>query len=159
MRKAIMLAASLGISALLGVAPLARAQGGPAAYAPGLGDLMSGTVQPHHTKLGLAGQNANWALAGYELDELREAFEAVAQYQGRWSDKPIAQMQAAIMTRPLESVEAAIKAGSRQGFLKAYAQVNAGCNSCHRATERAFVVIRTPTGSPFPDQEFRPANR
>jgi hypothetical protein len=154
-----MLAASLGIAAYLGVLPLAWAQGHPTAYVPGLGDLMNGSVQPHHIKLGLAGQNANWALAGYELDELREAFEAVAQYQRRWNDKPIAEMQAAIMNPPLEAVEAAIKAGSREGFVRAYAQVNTGCNSCHLGTERAFVVIRTPVGSPFADQEFRPTNR
>lgn len=159
MKKTFTLAASLGLAAFLSVPPLAWAQGHPPAYTPGLGDLMNGAVQPHHIKLGLAGQSANWALAGYELDELREAFEAVAEYQGRWNEKPIAEMQAAIMNARLAAVDAAIKAGSRQGFIEAYAQVNAGCNSCHLATERAFVVIRTPTRSPFADQEFRPAKR
>ncbi|HSI02334.1 MAG TPA: hypothetical protein VLA02_17165, partial [Reyranella sp.] len=39
-------------------------------YRPGLGDLMTMTVQPRHTKLGLAGQERNWTYAAYALHEL-----------------------------------------------------------------------------------------
>jgi len=35
-------------------------------YRPGLGDLMTTTVQPRHTKLGLAGRAQNWSYAAYD---------------------------------------------------------------------------------------------
>ena len=44
-------------------------------YRPGLGDLMTMTVQPRHIKLGIAGRENNWAFAAYELHELEEAAE------------------------------------------------------------------------------------
>ena len=46
-------------------------------YIPGLGDFMTAAVQPHHTKIGLAGHAANWPLAEYEAKELRETFEDI----------------------------------------------------------------------------------
>ena len=58
----------------------------PQAYRPGLGDLMTMTVQPRHIKLGLAGQEKNWPYAKYELHELEESFGAglahLAEIQG-----------------------------------------------------------------------------
>jgi hypothetical protein len=63
--------ASPALSALL------MAQSGPSApnttpYRPGLGDLMTMTVQPRHIKLGLA-RDHNWIYAAYELHELKGA--------------------------------------------------------------------------------------
>ena len=51
----------------------------PEPYRPGLGDLMTMTVQPRHIKLLLAGHEQNWPYAKYELHELQEAFERVVQ--------------------------------------------------------------------------------
>ena len=69
--------------AILGLAnaqtPAAPQGAAPQAYRPGLGDLMTMTVQPRHTKLGLAGQEKNWAYAAYELHELEESFERAAR--------------------------------------------------------------------------------
>src|SRR4029450_578987 len=48
-------------------------------YRPGLGDLMTMTVQPRHINLGLAGQEKNWVYAAYELHELEESFERAAR--------------------------------------------------------------------------------
>jgi hypothetical protein len=39
----------------------------PLPYRPGLGDLMTMTVQPRHIKLGLAGGEKNWAYAAYQI--------------------------------------------------------------------------------------------
>ena len=41
----------------------AAAQEPPQAYRPGLGDLMTMTVQPRHIKIALAGREKNWAYA------------------------------------------------------------------------------------------------
>ena len=41
-------------------------------------------------------------------------------------------------------------------FTRAYAQVTHGCNACHKSLEHPEVVIKSPVGSPYPDQDFRP---
>ena len=43
--------------------------------APGLGEYMT-TIQLHAGKLWFAAKTANWDLAGYELDELKETMDA-----------------------------------------------------------------------------------
>jgi hypothetical protein len=55
--------AILAIACALLLTPIAAGGQGspPAAYRPGLGDLMTMTVQPRHLKVGLAGQERNWA--------------------------------------------------------------------------------------------------
>ena len=43
-------------------------------YAPRLGDIM-GATQLRHFKLWYAGKEKNWALAGYELGQIKESFQ------------------------------------------------------------------------------------
>jgi hypothetical protein len=50
-----------------------------APYHAGLGELMTAFVQPRHIKLGLAGNEQNWPYASFELGELTEAFEDIAE--------------------------------------------------------------------------------
>src|SRR6185436_14804061 len=47
-----------------------------AAEASGLGEIMA-LQQMRHIKLWYAGSSANWELAAYELDELKEGFDDV----------------------------------------------------------------------------------
>jgi hypothetical protein len=68
----------------------------PPAYRPGLGDLMTMTVQPRHIKLGLAVQEKNWSFAAYELHELEGSFERVSRYWPQWKKKPIADMMTSV---------------------------------------------------------------
>lgn len=49
-----------------------------------MGDMMNTLVQPRHSKLGLAGQDANWPLASYALVELRQVFAGIAKAQPRF---------------------------------------------------------------------------
>ena len=51
---------------------------GPPSYRPGLGDLMTTTVQPRHIKLAFAGREKNWTYAAYEVHELDEAFDRLS---------------------------------------------------------------------------------
>ncbi len=53
-------------------------------YKPGLGELMS-TIQLHHAKLWFAGINKNWALADFEIGELKEAFNSAQTIE---TDRP-----------------------------------------------------------------------
>lgn len=131
-------------------------QGAPQTYRPGLGDLMTMTVQPRHTKLGLAGQEKNWVLAAYELHELEESFERAALVWPMYRQTNFTELVAATTKEPMEAVSTAIKAADAAKFTEAYGRLTATCNACHQATERGFVVIQTPKASSFPDQDFRP---
>jgi hypothetical protein len=57
----------------------AQTPGPQSACRPGLGDLMTMTVQPRHIKLALGGQEKNWTYAAYELHELQDAFDRAAR--------------------------------------------------------------------------------
>ena len=128
----------------------------PPAYRPGLGDLMTMTVQPRHTKLGLAGLEKNWVYAAYELHELEESFERVAHVWPTYRKANIAELIEATTKEPMQAVSEAIKAADAAKFADAYGRLTATCNACHQGTERPFVVIQSPKASPFPDQDFRP---
>jgi len=49
-------------------------------YKPGFGEFMS-SIQVHHSKLWFAGQNDNWKLADFEVNEIKETVEAIEKYQ------------------------------------------------------------------------------
>lgn len=132
-------------------------QAPPPAYRPGFGDLMIMTVQPRHTKLGLAGQEKNWAYAAYALHELEESFERAAEVWPMYEKTNMAELLPATTREPMEAVAQAIKSADSARFSAAYARLTQTCNACHVSTERAFVVIQAPRTSPFPDQDFRPA--
>jgi cytochrome c556 len=136
----------------------ALAQGNPpaSAYRPSLGDLMTMAVQPRHLKLGLAGQEKNWAYAAYELHELEESFERVAHVWPKWRQVEIAETIKATMEAPLEAVEQAIKARDAAGFTQTYARLTETCNACHQSANVGMIVIQVPKSSPFANQDFRP---
>ncbi len=117
---------------------------------------MTMTVQPRHTKLGLAGQEKNWVYAAYEQHELQEAFDRAARVWPMYRKADINALLASTMKEPMEAVAAAIKSADVGAFNEAYARLTDTCNACHQATERSFVAIRVPRASPFPDQDFRP---
>jgi len=128
----------------------------PQAYRPGLGDLMTMTVQPRHIKIALAGREKNWAYAKYELHELEEALQRVVQVWPRWRGLPLGGMVEAIGKGPMAAVAAAIEAKDADKFAAAMPQLAEGCNACHQAANVGMVVIKTPDASSFPDQDFRP---
>jgi len=125
-------------------------------YSPGLGDLMTATVQPRHTKLGLAAREGNWAYAAYEVHELKEAFDRAAKTWPKWRTFSISEMMASVTKEPMATLEQAIKAGDPGRVTTAYEQLTAACNTCHRSADRGVIVIQSPLASAFPDQDFRP---
>ncbi len=163
MRSSLPLVAALAIALGVATPDVAGAQQSPApapaAYRPDLGDLMTMTVQPRHTKLGLAGAAGNWTYAAYALHELEESFERAAKLWPKYRTYSIPDMFESVVREPMKAVEDAIKAGDSARFAAAYGTLTAACNTCHQSTERGFVVIQAPVGSPFPDQDFRPAKK
>jgi hypothetical protein len=149
----------LGLIALA-VAGRAAAQApGDTTYRPGLGDLMTMTIQPRHIKLGLAGRAGNWTYAAYELHELQEAFDRAMGVWPVWQSVPVGEMERAVMHDPFDALDQAIKAGDAARFTAAYKSLTDACDACHQAADRAFVVIRVPDQDFFPDQDFQPAKK
>ena len=121
-----------------------------------MGDLMNTLVQPRHLKLGLAGQAQNWPLAKYALEQLRAAFANIAAAKPKFAGFPVGELVDLALTPAFNAVDAAIKQQDAQKFASAFAQVTQGCNACHMELNHAFVVIKTPDVSAFPNQDFAP---
>lgn len=160
MRKRRTVLMLLLIAAVLMVAPMLGAAQTPQgeAYRPGLGDLMTMTVQPRHTKLAFAGQEKNWPYAAYELHELQEAFERSAHVWPQWRSVPIAAMITSVAQEPMAALAQAIKAADTTQFNTAFQKLTDACNTCHQSADRAVIVIQVPRASMFPDQDFRPVS-
>ncbi len=128
-------------------------------YTPGLGEIMTLT-QMRHVKLWFAGQNANWALASYELDELNEGLDDAAKFHPTHKDAelPIPQLIEKIMKSPIDQLEQVVKAQDADHFAKAFDALTEGCNSCHQATKFGFNVVTRPTANPYTNQSFQPAH-
>jgi hypothetical protein len=57
---------------------------------------------------------------------------------------------------PIQTIAAAIEAKDGTRFAKGYSALTDTCNACHVGTGRSFIVIQTPTSTPFSDQSFAP---
>jgi hypothetical protein len=154
-RRALVLitGATLAASAAAQTAPEGQA---PPAYRPGLGDLMTTTVQPRHTKLALAGRQKNWTYAAYELHELDEAFDRLSVQWPQWQRVRIVELVETMIREPIDDLGTAIEAKDETKFAVAYGKLTDACNACHQAAKRPFVVIQEPKEGMFPDQDFRP---
>src|SRR5690606_30885844 len=117
------------------------------AYVPGFGEFMN-TIQLHHAKLWFAGNNENWALAKYEIDEMKETFDDLEKYV---TDRPEVK-QIPMISPALDSMEQAIASQKQGRFQSAYLLLTNTCNNCHRATDHAFNVITMPSAPPVTDQ-------
>ena len=148
--------AAVLIAVLFPLSAVAQTAPPPEPYRPGLGDLMTMTVQPRHIKLALAGREKNWPYAKYELHELQESFERVVRVWPKFKGLPLDGMMDAITKGPMAEVSQAIEEKSSEKFTTAYGRLTEGCNACHQAANVGLVVIKAPDASSFPNQDFRP---
>lgn len=127
------------------------------AFKPGLGEIMS-LNQMRHAKLYFAGEQGNWGLANYELDELVEGFEDVEDFHPTHQSlpKPTTEMIPMYMNEPLEQMRKAIKDQNKADFSKAFQALTNGCNGCHIAASFGFNVVKQPTTPPYSNQDFQP---
>ena len=132
----------------------AQAPEGPPAYRPGLGDLMTTTVQPRHTKLAYAGRAKNWTYAAYEVHELEEAFDRLSVQWPQWQRLRIVELVETMIRQPMFDLAQAIRDKSESKYAVAYSELTNACNACHQAAKRGFVVIQEPKENMFPDQDF-----
>lgn len=125
---------------------------------PELADLM-GATQLRHFKLSFAGNLKNWELAGYELAKIRKTFEDAASLYPEFNGVRLAKLVDDVSKPALSEIGKAIAAKNSAAFSKAFKDLTAACNSCHRAAKVGFIVIRVPTTSPFSNQTFAPAQK
>jgi hypothetical protein len=126
----------------------------PVPYVLTMGDMMNTLIQPRHVKLGLAGAAGNWPLAAYALAEIRQAFAGIIKAQPKFHGYPVADLVDAALKQPLAAADDAIKQQDPKQFAAAYEQLTQGCNACHASLDHAFVVIKIPDASAFPNQDF-----
>ncbi|MFZ0844716.1 MAG: hypothetical protein WAM62_02920 [Pseudolabrys sp.] len=131
------------------------AAAGPKVYIPGLEQFMN-VILIEHNKLWFAAKARNWALAGYELGEIKEVMGDVQDVVPTFKNLPLAQMLDAVITKEIVDLEKAIEAKDFKQFAGAYDKLNAACNSCHQGTENEFVVIKRPTSPAFTNQDYKP---
>ena len=115
---------------------------------PHLSDIMV-QQQMRHLKLWFAGDAGNWALADYELDQLKDGFDDVAKLLGG----DLAQQY---VGGALSQLEKSIDAKDHEAFVSAFDGLSTGCNACHRTLDHAFIVIQRPALLPYSDQKFSP---
>jgi hypothetical protein len=141
--------AALIVLILLAISP-ARAEdaAGAEPYGPNIGDIMT-QQQERHIKLWFAGQGGNWPLADYEIGKLKDGFEDVnRQLGGDTVEKAVG--------GPVAALEKAIESKDRGSFTRAFDELAAGCNSCHRTLDHAFISIQRPSSQPYSNQSFAP---
>ena len=115
-----------------------------------IGEIMV-LQQMRHIKLWFAGRNGDWPLAEYEIDKLKDGFEEVNKLIGGDT------MEQAVGA-PVAALEKAVEAKDREAFTRGFDRLTAGCNSCHRLLDHAFIAIQRPTLLPYTDQSFAPPN-
>jgi flagellar biosynthesis protein FliQ len=107
-------------------------------YVPRLSDIMI-VIQIRHSKLFYAVKAKNWPLANFQYEQLVSSLREAERYYPR-------------TLPPMTHVDEI--ASSLSG---AFDELSAGCNRCHMAGDRAFIVIRRPSyTSAFSNQQYTP---
>ena len=101
-------------------------------------------TQLRHAKLWFAGEQNNWDLAAYEIDEVKEGLEDAARLFPTFDDFPVAEMIKTTIDPRIEEVEKAVRAKSSTKFVAAFDELTSGCNSCHAAASKPFIRIQRP---------------
>ena len=119
-------------------------------YKPGFGEFMS-SIQIHHAKLWFAGKNQNWELADFEMHEIGETIDAIKEYQTEREESKKVDM----LKPSLDAVNDAIQKKDPALFNSSYLLLTNTCNSCHKAVNFGFNVVKIPETPPFSNQAFK----
>ncbi len=140
-----MLKFAIAIAGCLLVVPVSSAE---EANDANIGEIMA-FQQERHFKLWFAGQAGNWPLADYEIGKLKDGFDDIDKLMG-------GDTVGKAVGGPIAALEKAIESKDKDSFTRAFGQLTAGCNSCHRTLDHAFIVIQRPTVLPYGNQSFAP---
>ena len=123
------------------------------ALAPGLGEYMT-TLQLHAGKLWFAVKAANWELAQYELDELKETMEAAKGLNAEKGGVKISNVLDAVVQTQVAQLAESIKRKSPTEFQKSYDETLSACNGCHTESGHKFIRIIRPAVPPVTNQQW-----
>src|SRR5438270_4642437 len=116
---ALLIAGSVGLAAIAigypahSAAPATPPPGGGLTildFKPAMDDLMTMLIQPRHMKLYDAGQQQNWSLAGFELNELGAALRRIGQTSPKYRDFCVDATVQSIFQPKIQAMTAAITA-------------------------------------------------
>jgi hypothetical protein len=131
------------------------------AYHPELGEQMLG-IQIRHARLWYAGQAQNWTLAAFELQELKEAFDAVVEQNPEhaiFQPQRLADILPALTKQSIVTLRDAIDHGNKAEFEHAYDGLSAACTGCHHIAGNDFLVIQRPTAPILDNLRTLPAEK
>ena len=126
--------------ALVASVIFAAAQPAKEPYQPGLGEFMTAT-QLRHAKLWFAGEQNNWDLAAYEIDEVKEVLEDAATLFPTFDGFPVAEMIKTIIDPRIEEVEKAVRAKSSIKFVAAFDGLPAAAIAATRQLESRLYAF------------------
>ena len=111
---------------------------------PGLGTVM---IEYAHrfTTMYYSAKGGNWAMADYQLKEMREIQEV-----GETTRPARAAMLKAFESANLDKLAETIKAKDLKKFNAAFKETVTECNSCHAANDFPFIKYQLPKASPSP---------
>jgi hypothetical protein len=121
--------------------------------APGLGEFMT-TIQLHAGKLWFAAKAANWELAKYELDELKETMEAAKGLNEEKNGVKISNVLDSVLQTQVANLEKTMESKSQSAFKKSYDETLSACNGCHTEAGYKFIHIVRPTAPPVTNQKW-----
>jgi hypothetical protein len=117
-------------------------------------------VGHHFANLWLAGKEANWPLAEFNLAEtkshLRWAVRIIPNRKVGESDVDLAAILEAMENAPLARLGEAIAARDAEAFERAYRYTLETCYACHKASDKAFLKLRIPAAPDAPILNFDP---
>jgi hypothetical protein len=120
---------------------------------PGLGEFMT-TMQLHVSKLWFAAKASNPELAGYELDELREAMEGAKSLHEVKNGVNVSNVLDSVLQTQIAQLAKSINRKNHNDFQKAYDETLSACNGCHEESGRNFIHIIRPTIPPVSNQRW-----
>jgi hypothetical protein len=98
-----------------------------------------------HNELYWAGTDANWRLAGYHADKIRDAIEkGIERRPGR------ADSARRFLDETLPAFDRALEREDTAAFAAAFDRLTRGCNGCHSGEDVEFIEIRTPERRIYP---------
>src|SRR5215475_4561558 len=121
--------------------------------APGLGEYMT-TIQLHAGKLWFAVKAANWELAEYELDELKETMEAAKRLNAEKNGVKISGVLDSVLQTQVAELDKSIRSKSQTEFQKSYDDTLSACNGCHTEAGYKFIHIVRPSAPPVSNQRW-----
>lgn len=106
-------------------------------------------VASHFTDLWFCGETQNWALAKFYLGETRSHLQWSVRIRPTRKDASgrdidLAMQVQAFNAGQLKALEAAIAAGDRAAFERAYAAAMQGCYECHKACGMPYLRLQIP---------------